>query len=91
MSYPKDNDDKVRESNKQLSALVKRLRKENEILRREIENIQKPTRVRKEPVVPLAPELEEKYGLEKPVDQNKEEFRKEFSRKYKPRGSKSEK
>lgn len=91
MAYPKDNEDRVRDSNKQLRAQVKRLRKENEQLRRELENIQKPARVRKEPTVPSSQEPPEKYGLEKSPSQARDEFRREFVKKYKPRGNKSEK
>lgn len=86
MSYPKDGDDKVRDSNKQLRAQIKRLRKENEELRQELDNIQKPVRVRKEPVVFHEPA--EKYdGLNEPA-QSKDDFRKEFVKKFKPRGGK---
>ena len=91
MSYPKDNEEKVRESNKQLRAQIKRLRKENEMLRRELDNIQKPARVRKEPVVPPNDEPAEKYSTAKTAEEAKEEFRKEFIRKFKPKGGKVEK
>lgn len=88
VSYPKDNEDKVRESNKQLRAQIKRLRKENELLRREIENIQKPVRVRKEPVVPETLEPAEKYSTAKTNEEAKEEFRKDFIKRFKPKGGK---
>lgn len=84
LSYPKDGDDKTRESNKQLRAQIKRLRKENDLLRQELDNIQKPARPRKEPVVPQEPK--EKYeDVEMP---SKEEWRKDFIRNFKPKGDK---
>lgn len=87
LSYPKDGDEKVRDSNKQLRAQIKRLRKENDLLRRELENIQKPARVRKEPLPP--PEPAEKYeGLEGVKTPSKEEWRKDFIKNFKPKGGK---
>lgn len=47
LTYPKDGERKLRETNRQLKMQVSRLRKENEILRHEIENIVKPERPRK--------------------------------------------
>lgn len=85
MTHHRDSDNKVRESNKQLRAYIKRLRKENDILRREIENIQKPARVRKDPVVPRAEVPEEPISAEKSGAQSKEEWRKDFVKKFKPK------
>lgn len=88
VSYPKDNEGKVREANKQLRAEVRRLRKENEMLRREFENIQKPVRTRKEPVVPETLEPPEKYGTEKTPEEARENFRKDFIKRFRPKGGK---
>lgn len=87
LSYPKDGEDKVRDSNKNLRAQIKRLRKENDMLRQELINIVKPARPRKEPVVQTN-EPREKY---EEVLKTREEWRQEFIKKFKPKGGKNEK
>lgn len=73
LTYPKDGERKLREENKQLRMQVSRLRKENNILRNEIQNIVKPVRPRKESV-------EEKN----PKVMTHEEWRQHFVKRFKP-------
>lgn len=75
MTYPKDGERKLKETVKQLKMQVGRLRKENSILRNEIDNIAKPVRPRKEHV--------EEKSLSKP-EMTHEEWRREFSKRNKP-------
>lgn len=74
LTYPKDGERKMREDNKQLRMQVSRLRKENSILRNELENIMKPVRTRKEHVEQV-----------KPQEMTHEEWRKNFVKQFRPR------
>lgn len=73
LTYPKDGERKLREIIRQLKTEVGRLRKENFILRSELNNIMKPERPRKEHV--------EEKG---PQKMTREQWRKDFVKKFKP-------
>jgi hypothetical protein len=84
LSYPKDGDRKLRETVKDLKKIAGQLRKENEMLKRELENIVKPVRQRKE----RTKAEQEKYldSLEDPAKtMTQDEWRKSFIREFKPR------
>ena len=85
LTYPKDGDDKVRDSNKQLRMEVKRLRKDNERLRQELANIVKPVRKRREEPSDSG-EPAEKYEDPKLT---KDQWRRKFVAEYKPRINKA--
>lgn len=73
MTYPKNGDRRLRETVKDLKSQVNQLRKENRMLREELENIMKPERPRKE-------HTEEKSSK----TMTQEEWRIDFIRKHKP-------
>lgn len=74
LTYPKDNDRKLRETVKQLKMQVGQLRKENNVLRNEISNMMKPVRTRKEPI----------ESKKQPM-MTQEEWRREFINRFKPK------
>ena len=73
VTYPKDNEQKLRDTVHNLRAKVSRLRKENQSLRDELSNIIKPERSRKEHV-------------EQPSQKKmtREEWRQDFIKRHKP-------
>lgn len=73
LTYPKDGERKLKETVRQLKNELGRLRKENNILRNEIENIVKPPRPRKEHVEEKSPKM-----------MTREEWRKDFVKRFKP-------
>lgn len=85
LTYPKDGERKLRETVKDLKMEVGRLRKENRILRDEVENIIKPARPRKDPA---QLKREHERRLDEKEDPGKtmtrEEWRQDFIKKFKP-------
>lgn len=73
VNYPRNGERRLRDTIKDLKSLLNQLRKENRMLRDEIDNIMKPERPRREHV-------EEKS----PKTMTKEEWRLEFIKNNKP-------
>lgn len=73
MTYPKNGERRLRETVKDLKSQVNQLRKENRVLRQELDNIMKPERSRREHV-------EEKS----PKTMTQDEWRKDFIKRHKP-------
>lgn len=73
LTYPKDGDRLLRETIRQLKTQVSRLRKENDVLRSEIDNIMKPERPRREHVEQRSPKV-----------MTQDEWRKNFISQFKP-------
>lgn len=72
MTYPRDGERKLQDTIKQLRAQVSRLRKENNMLRHELDNIMKPIRPRKENVEQKSPQK-----------MTQEEWRLDFMKRFK--------
>ena len=72
MSYSRNDDRRHRNTIKELKAMVNQLRKENRLLRQELDNIMKPERPRKEHVE------------ESPKMMTKEDWRRDFVKRFRP-------
>lgn len=80
MTYPKDGERKQNETIKQLKREISRLQKENRIMR---DALGKSVEFRKESK--KRPPVEDDPANDKPEVLSDEEWRKNFSRKYKPK------
>ena len=57
VTYPKNGERRLRETVKDLKSMLNQLRKENRVLRQELENIMKPERTRREHVEEKSPKM----------------------------------
>lgn len=73
VTYPKNGDRRLRETIKDLKAMVNQLKKRNRVLEQEIGNIMKPVRPRREHIEQPSPKM-----------MTQEEWRQDFIKRHKP-------
>lgn len=73
VTYSKNGERRLKETVKDLKSMLNQLRKENRVLRQELENIMKPERPRREPEEDRTPKL-----------MTQEDWRKDFIKNFRP-------